>query len=162
MKLKNIQEKGIISIDDNLTFHRIIDVLNDLFNKGYKGTGRGTFPFGNDGKYLWFPKLNETNKKYKPNPAKYGHVIAACWSNILSFDGTTITQKWIATDYLPPWGPIDKTKKEKIVDIGVFAKEIRGEYRFVGIFHYDHANSHDYTTIYKRYSKELPFIEWRK
>jgi len=63
MTLKNIQENGIISIDDNLTFHRIIDVLNDLFNKGYKGTGRCTFPFGNDDKYLWFPKLNEINKK---------------------------------------------------------------------------------------------------
>jgi len=74
----------------------------------------------------------------------------------------TITQKWIATDYLPLRGPIDKTEKDKIVDVGVFAKEFRGDYRFVGIFHYDPENSHDYTTIYKRYSKDLPFIEWRQ
>jgi hypothetical protein len=51
---------------------------------------------------------------------------------------------------------------QKVVDIGVFAKEWKGDYRFVGIFHYDHENSHDYTTIYKRYSEELPFIEWRQ
>jgi hypothetical protein len=157
MTRENIQEKGVISLEDDITFPKIIDVLNDLFNFNYKGTARCEFPIGRNGSVLWFPKLNETTKKYKPNPATHGHITAECWSNVLSFDGTTITQKWIATDFLPK-----ETTEPKIVDMGVFAKELKGDYRFIGIFQYDPENSHCYTTIYKRKSTELPFIEWRR
>jgi len=159
-KIEEIIKNGSISINDNIQFRQIIDIINHLFGKEIRGWMRAIYPINRYNK-LWFPKFNETNKKYKPNPKTFGHVTSACWSNFLSSDGTTITQKWIATDYLPPSEPFDKSKKHEIEYLGVFAKIIRGDYKFAGIFQLDPENSHEYTTIHKRIATELPFCEWK-
>ena len=158
-KIIEIKNRGKITINDDIKFHRIVDVLNAFFNCDYKAWMRAGKKINNF-KWIWFPQLNEIDKEYRPNPTKHGHITAACWSNVLSGDGMTITQKWIATDFLPPWGPFDKIKENKIEDIGVFAKEYKGDYRFVGIFRLDIENSHEHTTVRKQHSNELLFNEW--
>ncbi|MCL1929094.1 MAG: hypothetical protein FWG07_09935 [Treponema sp.] len=159
-KISEIKNIGKITIYNDIVFNHSVDILNDLFDYNLGGYQKAV-KIINSLKQIWFPKLNKQNKKYKQNPAKLGQVRAACWSNILSSDGMTITQEWIATDFFPPKRTKRKANEWKIADIGVFSKLIKGDYQFSGIFHYDQENSHDYTTVYKRESKELLFNEWK-
>ena len=55
--IANIREKGYISTDDKITFHTIIEVANELFDKDYRGFQRAVFHLDYDHD-VWFPKLD--------------------------------------------------------------------------------------------------------
>jgi len=57
--------KEILTLNYNISWTRIVDVLNEVFNCGYGGYQSASwFPNGRDGeKIAWFPKLSLNNEK---------------------------------------------------------------------------------------------------
>jgi hypothetical protein len=144
LKIREIRKRGILSVSDPVKFKITVDVLNELFDKGYKdgfaSFGRTVFWFGED-RVVWFPPIDQNNRD---------------WLN--EYTGNTLTQTWLGEGPYPKNEKFDPPK----VDRAVFAKQqdSLGEYayRFIGIYHIDH----DEGTVrtYKQVSKELPFLQW--
>ena len=70
--VKFVQQKGEISVNDNLLFRTTADVLNALGARTHKGTAYGQWATGlariNDGRLVWFPNMTtdkNADKKWK-------------------------------------------------------------------------------------------------
>lgn len=75
-----------ISIEDGYAFDRIVDVLNDVFHKGYESYMRG-FCYVNEAKTVgaWFPKMAIIE-----NGEEVAQSTTKAWINVLSDDGKEI------------------------------------------------------------------------
>jgi len=72
--IAEIKAKGTITVNDNISFKLEVDVLNEIFNCGYKEFQKASwFPEGkNKGKrFVWFPKFSFAN----------GQPVAVEWDN---------------------------------------------------------------------------------
>ena len=82
----NIKDAVSISIDDDYSFDRIVDVLNEVFHKDYGAWMRG-FCYLDETRTVgaWFPKMAviENGKELPQSKTK-------AWINVLSEDGKEI------------------------------------------------------------------------
>ena len=140
--------KGMISVDDNFFFERIVDICK-CFGRDYKGMQQSYFNIGN-GYHIWCPKLS-VKSSFGPKSVAKG------WINILSDD----------------WEYIHESNEnlEKLIVAGnekriTFAKSKdvlgRNVYRFIGVFSYSQKLSKNDKIVYKRVAKEIALSQWKK
>jgi len=122
--IEGIRRRGYISIDDRISFQRSVDVLNDLFDKGYKGWQRATAQI-NGLPDVWFPKLDTINNKGEQCPSnKHWHNCFIDNKNLLvSYPTKEVDLKTVV------WPP----KKLERWEAYVFAR-YEGSYQFFGIY----------------------------
>ena len=86
-----------ISINDNIYFHSIVDVLNECFGKGYKACYKSFMPVDNTHQ-AWFPKMAVIkNGERKASPRSQGW-LSTIGNNmiIVSAIGTAVVRKEIS------------------------------------------------------------------
>ena len=84
-----------ISIDDDISFHSIVDVLNECFGKGYKACYKSFIAVDEDHQ-AWFPKMAVIrNGERKASPRSQG------WLNYLIEDGNRLIEEG-DSDNRPP------------------------------------------------------------
>jgi hypothetical protein len=124
-EIKTFKKKGIVSINDNISFPTINYILNGLFelNKKPGSIRRGSYDLDFENHMIWFPK-----RSFKQNNEKVDY---QGWVNRLSEDRKTIYESNIDTKnthYLK--------KDEKVRIVFMKYKDNLGErsYRFLGLF----------------------------
>jgi hypothetical protein len=70
--LNEIRERGSISINDPITFRYSVDVLNELFDKGY-GAFMKAVAHVDEGQDVWMPKLDYFRKGIQHEGVKHWH-----------------------------------------------------------------------------------------
>ena len=120
--MKGLATATEISIDDNYAFDRIVDVLNDVFHKGYESYMRG-FCYVNDAKTIgaWFPKMAIIE-----NGLEAAQSTTKAWINVLSDDGKEIR--------MYTKGPTLSSSVYHAEPHITFAKFPGEPYRYVGTF----------------------------
>jgi hypothetical protein len=84
-----------ISINDNIYFHGIVDVLNECFGKNYRACYKSFIPM-DDLHQAWFPKMAVTrSRQLKASPRSQG------WLNYLTDDGKKFIEEG-ENDNRPP------------------------------------------------------------
>ncbi|WP_291531440.1 AbaSI family restriction endonuclease [Bifidobacterium sp. UBA4282] len=121
-------DKGVIDINDDISFRTIADAVNfvcDTDMKRYQmSTPPAKLPEMYDGRYkFWFPKL-----------VIDGHAVAGGWNNQLSFDGERIYEYNENMDAVDAFTPDDNS--ERRVTFAKMHDVVTGmeRYHFAGIF----------------------------
>ena len=117
-----ILDTEFISIDDDYSFDRIVDVLNEVFHKNYRAWMRG-FCYLDETKTIgvWFPKMAVIENGQEKAQSK-----TKAWINVLSEDGTEI--RMYSKDP-------DLVSSNKNTDLHItFAKFPGQPYKYIGTF----------------------------
>ena len=142
--LEGILKRGVLHVNDDICFHTTVDVLNSIFGKslkqGFAAFGKCAFRTKQEDKWVWFPPLDV---KKGPKNIK--------WTNTMP-DEFHIHQ--IRIDGSP------QTKDDNPKPCAIFAKKIKDEYRFVGIFLTEKYENNHSIRISKRISTELHLQDW--
>jgi len=142
-EFKLLRDKGYIKVSDNVTFHTITDVDNQIFGKNSKGQQNTWYRITDEFK-AWFPKLAINGKA----PTK--------WNNQISLDGTTITE--FNEETVDKNENIEKGEEHKRVTFAMAKDPITGirAYRFVGVF--EHKRVVNGKHIYEKVSDRFDII----
>ena len=110
-----------ISVDDNIYFHSIVDVLNECFGKGYKACYKSFIPV-DDTHQAWFPKMAVMRGGIlKASPRSQG------WLNYLIEDGKKLIEEGENDDRPPIEG-------REALDRYIFGYVEGKGYCFLGVF----------------------------
>lgn len=133
-----------ISISDNISFSKSVDVLNRCFGKNYAGWQRA-FLVLSENEAVWFPKIAVIEGGIaKAQDKVYGCV------NTVSEDGMYIEERnSIAC------GKVENIKRY------VFAKADRkSPYKYIGTFVKDMNMSANDKAVYKRVEEDIDLRKW--
>ncbi|MDR1784958.1 MAG: hypothetical protein LBR23_00605, partial [Spirochaetaceae bacterium] len=147
-KLAKICERGVLSVDDDITFNSTVDTMNGLFGKNYKEGfvhfGKCTFFFGGK-RFVWFPRMDT---KLESN-----------WHNTFGPNRDTLLSEYQGEGI---W-PTDPKVNNPDIERAIFAREQNalGEYayRFAGVYRetkYTGKNS-----VCTRTARSLCLADWR-
>ena len=122
--ISNIRERGYIATDDEITFHTIFEVLNELFDKGYRGYQKAVCPVDRN-QDAWFPKLDviRRGRQYPGSKSWHNYFLNSSQDILVEYptrECDLVTLVW------PPENLLQRTAY-------VFAKH-EGSYRFFGNF----------------------------
>jgi hypothetical protein len=158
---EHFKNKQTIHSSDDILFPTIVETVNSLMQSSMKGYQQGYFtPRGLDSKYkFWFPQLEIEGKAQ-----------ARGWHNILSEDGTTITEynDDIKTNTVN-WENV--SRKEFLDYTRVTFTKVRDPitnkraYKFVGLFEFKDIDDSDVRTYVKtsdtfEASKHKVAVKW--
>lgn len=148
MTINEVKKIGKITINDNISFYRIVDVLNSLFNCNYGAYMRATWNISHLNE-MWFPKISLDYYGSK-RPLHYR------WCNWFESQNREILleknlhEKKITLDHY--W---HNPELKRVTFTGIYDKNIKRIcYQFSGIYSFVDKLS-DETLKYKRIETEL-------
>lgn len=136
-----------ICIDDDYSFDKSVDVLNECFGKNYKAWMRAScYLDDNRTVRVWFPKMAVVGSGIDKPQNSGGE-----WINTLSSNGLIIKTS----------NQYGKIMSHELVKRITFAKFPRQPYRYIGTFIYAPEFSDGKVTAFKRIATEVDLSQWR-
>lgn len=141
--------KKVINLNEDISFDREVDVLNQCFGKNYGGFQRGSCRVGkHENMIVWFPKMAVYRNGHYQAPKKGDHD----WINVMSEDGRFI-RMYTDDNHL---------KNDNNWDLIHFAfgKSRDGKFRYIGTFVKRKTEKFPYEARFERIATSIDLSNW--